>query len=350
MNDVDRLARDVAFEIVLGGDRFDPADLAEQLSGVSRPEMDIFRNRVRYHSEDFAPPEYRTKDFMDRMIDAWTGSIPTEGTDVRKAFMEAAQVRDRGSWFRFADGEYRRCDKASADAMWNERERALLVGGPVDAFEVARSKADRLINEYGREVTLDRRWDSVDIETYGMTAAGHVMSVRRDVNDLAKGPEDHVYYVMYKTPNGSSSTLLSHYEKGELDWFVNIVDGERAFRKGVGVMNDMPGLSGGSLISLPPETLVAAPEMGPSHRYEFEASSVFVGANDAAMVSGRFVGQRPDTPEYNYPLKDFSDHAVARIKEATDRSMKTVLARMAALETGRLQQPVRTRKDKGVSM
>ena len=350
MNDVDRLARDVAFEIVLGGDRFDPADLAEQLSGVSRPELDIFRNRVRYHAEDFAPPEYRTADFMDRMVDAWTGSIPTEGTDVRKAFMEAAQVRDRGSWFKFADGEYRRCDKASSDAMWNEKERALIVSGPVEPFEVVRSKADRLINEYGREVRLDNRWDSVDVDTYGMTAAGHVMSLRRDVNDLAKGPEDHVYYVSYKTPNGSSSTLLSKHEKHELEWLANVIDGERAFRKGVGVMNDMPGLSGGSLISLPPETLVAAPEMGPSQRYEFEASSVFVGPNDAAMVSGRFVGQRPDTPEYNYPLKDFSDHAVARIKEATDRSMKTVLARMAVLETGRRQQPVRHGKDKGVSM
>lgn len=341
MNDVDRLARDVAFEIVLGGDRFDPADVAAQLDGISPREMQVFRGRIAYHAEDFAPPEYRTEDFMNRMTEAWTAGVRLDGRSdsLRRAFSETELHSDRGRWFRFRDGSFRKCTKAAVDAMWRGRDLEGLEAGPVTPLDVLRAKADALIAKYGKEVRLDGPWDSVDVDTYGLSEAGHVMSLRRNVDILARKPEDHVYYVTYRTPSGSSSTLLSHLEPEEMERMIGVVDGETAFRGGLSVMNGVPGLSGGSLVALPQDTVVYAPEYGPTQTKSFVAASVFVGPGEGVMVSGRFTGQDKGTPDFNYPLADFSDRSVAVIKEATDRSMKAVLSKMAALETGRRAAP-----------
>ena len=138
MNDVDRLARDVAFEIILGGDRFEPSDVAAHLDGISRPEMGLFKKRVEYHTVDFAPEEMRTPDFVGRMVEGWTQGVRlSDGAGIREAFSAAYNRQERGLWFRFDDGSVRRCDRAVTDAMWNGEELARMDPKPLSAAEAA---------------------------------------------------------------------------------------------------------------------------------------------------------------------------------------------------------------------
>lgn len=325
MNDIDRLARDVAFEIVLGGDRFDPSDLAAQLDGISRQEMRIFQDRIRYHAVDFAPPEYRTDDFLNRMISAWTDGVALGADGVRQGFLDTVSVRDRGEWFRMGDGSVKQCRSASVETMWRSEERKGMEEKPVAALEVAKMKAGALLDKYGHETMLDRPCDTMDIDSYGMTAVGYIMSVRRDVDILANSDLDKVFFVTITTPSGMSSTALSDYKLDALNEFIALMDTEKSFRESASLMVETSPLSQSALIGLPENTVIAAPEVGPGGLDMFRASSVFIGPDGTTMVSGRFSGQNQDSPEYNYRLSQLSDKSVDVIRHATDAALKNIL-------------------------
>lgn len=348
MNSIDQLARDVAFEIILGGDRFDPKDVAENLDGISSGELDIFKKRIAYHAVDFAPPEYRTDEFVSRMTKAWTSGIRLgDSPEIHQAFLEAAQNMDRGKWFRFANGEFKRCDRAVVEAMWREKDRTMMDPKPVEPFVVARVKADQLIEKYGREVMYDHPYDVVEIDSYGMTAAGHIMTVRRNVDILASKVEDHQYYVAIKTPNGGTVTALSAYTPDEANDFIDLIDSERSLRESAGIMDDF-ALSDSAIVGLPKDTIVFAPDsFSPSGVSRFRATSVFFGPDGSAMVSGRFVGDPKGEAERNFQLGELSDKSVAIIKQATDVAMKNILSKMASLETDGLKNDTPRRKTSG---
>ena len=72
-NNYDVIVRDLAFEIHLGGDRFDAEDLHEVLRGIPQTDLDTFRSRVLYHAKDFVPDEPRFHAFAERQVDPSRG-------------------------------------------------------------------------------------------------------------------------------------------------------------------------------------------------------------------------------------------------------------------------------------
>lgn len=349
MSDMDRLARDIAFEIVLGGDRFDPSDVKEMVGTVSRAERNVFQDRIRYHAVDFAPEEYRTAEFLDRNIEVWTGGLKIhDGVELRQDFDEMLHRNERGAWFRFSDGSFLRCEKAVSDAMWNSRERFGMDPDPVSPYKVALYKSDALINKYGHQVKRDMYYHAVDLDSYGMTSEGSILTVMRQEDIVSDDPKHKIFVVVEKTPEKTSAALLSQYPDEELERLIGILDTESSVRQSLSLMKEGEPMSEGAVVALPEKTIVTAPEQSP-YGSDFVVTSVFVKSEGFTMVSGHYVGMRGG-PERNFLLRDFSDKGVATIKNATDVAMKNTLAKLAALETGRKNVKVAGKKLEGPSL
>jgi len=77
------LAYDLAFEIQLGGDRFDKHDLEGFLLGISAADLKEFRNRVISDAKELAPPDgvSSAEDnavFVKESVDSWLKDVVTE--------------------------------------------------------------------------------------------------------------------------------------------------------------------------------------------------------------------------------------------------------------------------------
>ena len=313
MSSADSLARDIAYEIVLGGDRFDSYDVKPVLDGMTRAEMNFFKDRIRYHAVDFAPEEYRTDDFLSRMIEAWTEGVDVkESWEIRPEFQKMHDRQERGKWFRFADGGFRKCEKATVDCQWQEFERVGMVPEPISPFEVAREKADALISLYGRDVNLDGPVRTVDIISFGALESGYVMSVRRNVDALAEKPADHTYFITYTTPSGKSSTLLSHLPPEEMDRFIDMMDQEKQLRAG----GRLGWTERSEPLLLPSGTVVMAPEPDADGVSAFEVKSLWENIDGEVIVSGHYAEGRSSGRQVSFNLGDFSDKGISVITTA----------------------------------
>lgn len=341
---LDRIARDIAFEICLGGDRFTPEDISDVLSSyaLSCTEMGLFNVRIRYHAEDFAPKEYRDEPFMSNQIGFWIGSIPVKDSfDVRPELAEMFNRCERGKWFLFDDGVYRRCDKAVKEAMWPKVDPERFVSGAVSSLVVARAKMDSLINSFGHEtVSGCSLFDAMECVSYGLNNSGYEMHIMRDVNILADTPEKHSFIVHYNFPNGSLTThSLNALSDKELQSVIDNLDGELYYRQqGLLFPEELV-----EPIVLPEKIFVTPPVESPDgYLRKFVPESIFVGPGGAALVGGHYDGL--STP-VNFVLSDFSDKALSIIGKASEVACKQSLGQEAKASKSAKKKTV---KSKGI--
>ena len=130
---IENLARDLAFEIHLGGDRFGPDDLHEWLHGIPSADLATFRDRVMLHSKDFAPNEGRFTQFAQRMLASWLLGIQTAellGREVKPGqswFAGLTLSDDKGKYFAFTDGSIKQCGSATVEAAWGNDVRRSII-------------------------------------------------------------------------------------------------------------------------------------------------------------------------------------------------------------------------------
>ena len=329
MNSVDSMARDIAMECILGGDRFDPQDVADMLGPVSRTEAELLKKRIAYHAEDFAPPEFRPKEFLDKEIAAWTGALSVREDDfsIRPAYSEMTAREDRGKWFRFSDGKIRRCEKAVASAMWPERSLGSEnLPERISSLEAAEYKADALISSYGSEIERDDKYEYMDVKSYGSSAEGSFMKIYRNVDILAEHPLQHLFLLESDHPEGKPIVTFDSLPDGELDRLCGILDTELSVRKGLSLMHGLDSLPESAMLALPKGTIVRSPEQMPFGN-TFSVSALFVGPDGSSFVSGTYFGDLSGQ-EYNYRLSEFSDVGIATIKESTGIAMAKVMSKM----------------------
>ena len=74
------LAKDLAMEIQLGGDRFDHKDCREWLYGISKDDLQAFRNMVESYATQLHPDGYtkENKDWVRRQLDGWLAGVITK--------------------------------------------------------------------------------------------------------------------------------------------------------------------------------------------------------------------------------------------------------------------------------
>ena len=320
MNDVDRLARDIAFECVLGGDRFDAKDVAEHLDGISISEMNLLKDRIKYHAVDFAPAEHRQDAFLNRMIDGMTSLVKvSDSTLIRQAFLDMSVRKERGAWFRFEDGDYRQCMSAVIDADRLGEGKRDMPRVRVTPDEVAKAKASLLLESYGEEVRMDGPVLTVNIKSYGEMEPGTSLYVRRVRDDLESDPLKLTYFVTYAHENGGKSTsLFSSLEPAELDRLIRALDTEIEYRKGRNLMEE----SDLAVLSFPADIRVQAPVANERDGgRNFYAERIFYGVDNEIMVAGKYMFQ---TEVVNFPLREFSDKSLSVINAESEKVLKAL--------------------------
>ena len=179
-NNYDAIARDLAFEIHLGGDRFDAEDLHEVLRGIPQKDLDVFRSRVLYHAKDFVPDEPRFHAFAERQVDSWLSGAETAemlGRKVRESWFRPEDFHeDRGKNFLLDDGSVRRCEKATAESEWGPKVREHILREMTDR-EVFEHNADWLLSSYGKQRNGVIEYDFV---SPCFVPEGRVSSMKKD--------------------------------------------------------------------------------------------------------------------------------------------------------------------------
>lgn len=192
-NNYDVIARDLAFEIHLGGDRFDAEDLHEVLRGIPQKDLDTFRSRVLYHAKDFVPDEPRFHAFAERQVDSWLSGVETAemlGRKVRESWFRSETLHeDRGKNFLMDDGSVRRCEKATAESAWGPKVREHVLKEMTDR-EVVEYNADWLLSTYGKERDGVKEYDFIspcfvpEGRVRSMTKDGDGVTLRIDSDAL----------------------------------------------------------------------------------------------------------------------------------------------------------------------
>ena len=149
LKNLDAVARDVAMEIQVGGDRFSPADICEMLSGMPERDRQTFRERVLLHCRDFAPyrPEYYNYAF--KAVEPWIDAIETAeslGRKPEKFWFDGVELRDdKWLFLTFDDGSVEFCPKSDRRSVFPE-ERLSHVTGSLDAAATLRKVFEELLS------------------------------------------------------------------------------------------------------------------------------------------------------------------------------------------------------------
>lgn len=179
--DLEDLARDVAFEIELGGFRLDPSDVSKVMLGVSQATLDLFKERVLVHCQDFAPGG-KPSDFSRKSLDEFvSGVVVAEslGIEPQVAFSKRPLYNDKGMYFMFKNGTILECEKATRFAMWGKDFDSTYTFC-IKPAEAARAYGALLLSHYGKEKAGVQ---TVDFVSPGSLKEGLVLSLRCEDNE-----------------------------------------------------------------------------------------------------------------------------------------------------------------------
>lgn len=125
---LDAVARDIAIEIHLGGDRFGSEDIAAILEGIPRADLDMMRSRIHAHAEDYYPPFSRyskeeSRKFTEDGIDHFFSAVRTAedlGRQPGESWFKGVNLRnDRGKIFLLPDGTITECPRLTRESAWD---------------------------------------------------------------------------------------------------------------------------------------------------------------------------------------------------------------------------------------
>lgn len=181
---IENLARDLAFEIHLGGDRFGPDDVCEWLKGIPESDLKIFRERVLLHARDFAPAEPMYESFASRMVGEWLAGIQTAetlGREVKGSWYAGLTLsNDKGKHFLFLDGSNHTCNAATVEAAWG-RDVRKDIAREISEKDLAEHWCGVLLQNYGHNRNGSVQ---VDFITHCSLPEGTVCAVRREKDGL----------------------------------------------------------------------------------------------------------------------------------------------------------------------
>lgn len=330
VTDFDLNARDIAFEVNLGGDRFDRDDVAALLDGVTPEQLTAFKRRVYYHSVDFAPDRgYSDERFLLKAVDSICSAVRTG--DGLKGFPDMyALPCDRNKWFRRDDGRYFMCRKATRWANWTPEQLQRLGKDPVPLKDIVTEKVSDLMKAYGVGSSYDRSVRELQLLSYSQVVPGYEMTVRQGVSDLSDiqfrmiSPDRTQNFRIGSCSDTELERLMRHLDE-EADW--RIAEGRAAHVQGSSPAVQ-PSAESVSTAVIPLDSecvLVTPPGEEEVALVRFMATSVFETPDGTVMVSGKRIAGQQDlssTPEENHPLTAFSDKSLDTICKATGRQMR----------------------------
>ena len=325
---IDYLARNVAFEIIFGGDRLDAGDVKVFLDGASKGSLDRIRERTLQHCYDFYGES--TRSFLERQLHYWY-----DGVAVGKEELPAgASFRDdRDKWFRLPDGSIDCCHRLLREVEFGKSENGF-VYQEVPLREVLLKQAAFLVDTCGQMIPgLEGAAEYNMSYTPPFENGSKISMVERlpgkAVDDLGS------YQIEFCDTDGRSSRLnfnklddemcrmalsvfsreISRFEMmAELDMTENILAGS----EGVKIEN-------GSVIELPL-----------SHRDEtvrIRLESVFKGEDGNLRVEGSVLPEGRE--KISLRVDSASDKAIRDILVSTDVALKKIMKESPSLNVGR---------------
>lgn len=196
---LDVLARDVAFEICLGGDRFGPDDLALMLEGITITDLETFRKRVVYHAGDFGygvpfgeARDQQLRIFVEKESISWCSYVKTAeslgfDTTSRKSWFEGLTLNeDRGKYFLFTGGYVRRCEKATREVAWGEAATGSSLVMELPKEKVPKAICSLILCNYGKNTMSGRE----------CTCVGYMNIPEGRVNKIVEQGEGNLTFVL----------------------------------------------------------------------------------------------------------------------------------------------------------
>lgn len=336
---LDNLARDIAFEINFGGDRFDHKDVEANLEGIGEESLMLFRKRVMYHAEDFKPASMTGQmsfpRWMDRQLDVWLGGVKTaeelgRSYDAVPFARDFGRLRfDRGKWFSLSDGSGIKCTRATIANMIAPDEMERLKPEETTLLSLLKKGADRLLDKYGEEVRRDGWWDSLTFsdETVSLFPETR-LSLMRQSNKIGseRVSGGYCYCVLRESPEGNDITMFSDMPVDLQEYYYWAVGNEFALRNGWkdDLRRAAEGLdSSGEDRSVPLDESVSVldPETGRKRTvdtlYLDPEGNVWVG-------DGRRSGNG-----FSRRLDGLSPKEVSDIRKATGKTMRMIMEKTA---------------------
>lgn len=217
MKELDGLARDIAFEICYGADRFDNEDVAAMLSPfspLSPSEMKAFRERIVYHCPDFAPPAYRQEDFVSSWMDGFLSLVPVQNADhtfIREEFARLNDVQERGKWFKVNEFIRFRCNQATRAFLENEPPYYY------ESVEISTAQAARETIDASKEwlINDDHRFDGDLSPYYGDSVVAHI---------AYDGDTDTYCLTKYAVGEEPKTYKLEELSDDELNRLISVVE------------------------------------------------------------------------------------------------------------------------------
>lgn len=336
---LDNFARDVAFEINFGGDRFDRRDVAEHLHGIDAASLHLFRNRVRYYAEDFRPRRTYANDtfsgWMNRQLDAWLSDVRT-AEDLKLdpkgiAFPVTGLREDRGKWFRLSDGSVAKCSHATVSVEWGPDRVAELNPVEVPVFDLVKEKADRLLDAYGKEVVRDYVWDVVefsgdDVPVFGGTR----IELQRSCSKIGgrRVGDDGLYYIRQTSDAGTSLTNLRDMDRHLQEDYLLLIDRELEVRqaRGKGLSASASREDGQPERNVRLDSPVSVTDAASGKRVPVD--TVFVGADGDLWVGS----SAKDAAAGSYRLDSLSSKEVDSVRRATKSTLDAILSKFPKVE------------------
>ena len=337
---LDNFARDVAFEINFGGDRFDRNDVSEHLHGIDAASLHLFRNRVRYYAEDFRPKRMYANDtfsgWMNRQLDAWLSDVRT-AEDLKLdpkgiAFPVTGLREDRGKWFRLSDGTVAKCTHATVNVEWGPDRVAELNPVEVPVYDLVKEKADRLLDAYGKEVVRDYVWDVISFSEDNVPVFGGTqIELQRNCSKVGgrRVGSDGLYYI--KQISSSSGTTLMNVRDMDprlQEDYLLLIDRELEIRearsKGLAASASQEASQPERNVRLDSPVSVTDAVSGK----KVSVDTVFLGADGDLWVGS----SAKDAVSGSYRLDSLSSKEVDSVRRATKNTLDAILSKFPKVE------------------
>ena len=362
--DLDSFARDVAMEIQLGGDRFDPSDVGSFLDGIPSDDLVLFKERVLLHSRDFAPCTQSFIDFARNSVGVWLSQVRTaeqKGLRPSGSWFDREALRDdKWKYFKFDDGSFRFCNKTDRRWAFPHGEAGHIVAEMTAPEVLLRLKEELLEDGNLREFREPLVLPEGVVVSLGVNVVDDNGVCYSDipVAFMSDGSSLPVAVLEEKYPD----ILIAHLGE-EREYLVNDRRRRASLITAVGgdvkeslSADNASVINDGIRFSEP--VTVSVPSVDGESQRPMEVRSLFrlpldTGGSDAfsCFVSGEVTGADGVRREEQIPLHVLSDRDIDRLRRATDALAKKMTQSVSAgLEKKDVSEAVRKTRSAGPSL
>lgn len=312
----DCLARDIAFEICLGGDRLDPVDVQMHLDGISPENLAVLKERVRLHCMDFPSGHTTFEEFVSRQIDSWFDGVRVgQAGHLWPGRVLAAFRSDKGKHFLFKDGSVRECPCATVYAAWGRDCLDKDIDRELSLRDVLARSIHDLVSAYGTPFRAEYDYNAVDfaIDAQSFDPEWSVIRVMESVDRSRDGSRVACVTLRSSSDGSLRTRSVNEFPEDMIPAAIAAVKSECELRR------ETLGEPVDLRVGVKGHLEVAVPEERGGGRLVVD--SLFICPVGELLVHGKAT---LGGAEMTVPVAALGDVDIARLREATDPLAKSL--------------------------